>query len=77
MGEKLTCNLRIELLSETIHKQISWFDRWERAPGILTSVFSEKIEALRGMTSELIVTYAEACFCYAVGCIASLVLCPS
>ena len=76
MGEKLTCTIRIELFSETMHKQISWFDRQDRAPGILTSVFSENIEAVRGMTSEAIVTYAEAIFAYCIGTISGLILCP-
>ena len=59
MGEKLTKELRIKLIEEIMHKQISWFDREDRAPGILTSVISSDIAALNGMTSEVLVTIFE------------------
>ena len=76
LGEKLTCELRIELFTETMHKQISWFDRQERAPGILTSVFSENIEAVRGMTSETLVKISESIFAFAIGTAVGIYLCP-
>lgn len=56
MGEKLTKEIRINLIEEILHKQISWFDREDRAPGIITSVISSDIAALNGMTSEVLVT---------------------
>lgn len=59
MGEKLTKELRINLIEEIMHKQISWFDREDRAPGIITSVISSDIAALNGMTSEVLVTIFE------------------
>ena len=59
MGENLTKELRISLVEEIMHKQISWFDREDRAPGILTSVISSDIAALNGMTSEVLVTIFE------------------
>ena len=77
MGEKLTFSLRLELYAETLHKQISWFDRQERAPGVLTSVFSENMEAIRGMTSETLMRYFEAIFAFIVGTVAGAILCPS
>ena len=63
MGEKLTCRLRIKLLDEILHKQVSWFDREDRAPGIITNIISAEITKLNGMTSETLVTIFE------VGCI--------
>ena len=77
MGERLTFVLRCQLYTETLYKQISWFDRQERAPGILTSVFSENMEAIRGMTSETLVKYAEAIFAFICGTVVGIVLCPS
>ena len=76
MGEKVTFVLRVELFSETLHKQISWFDRQERAPGVITSVFSENMEALRGMTTETLVKYFEAIFTFIIGLAAGIYFCP-
>jgi len=59
MGEKLTNTLRISLIDEIMHKQISWFDREDRAPGIITTIVSSNITSLNGMTSEVLVTIFE------------------
>ena len=59
MGEKLTYLLRITIIEEILHKQISWFDREDRAPGILTNIISAEIAQLNGMTSEVIVNFFE------------------
>jgi len=59
MGEKLTYFLRITIIEEILHKQISWFDREDRAPGILTNIISAEIAQLNGMTSEVIVNFFE------------------
>ena len=59
MGEKLTKEIRTNLIEEILHKQISWFDREDRAPGILTNVISSDIASLNGMTSEVLVTIFE------------------
>ena len=76
MGEKLTFYLRAELYEETLHKQISWFDREERAPGVITGVFSENMEAMRGMTTETLIKYFEAIFMYIIGLVGGIVFCP-
>ena len=76
MGEKVTYEIRLELFAETLHKQISWFDRQERAPGVITSVFSENMEALRGMTTETLVKYFESIFTFAIGLTAGIIFCP-
>ena len=62
MGEKLSYTLRIDLLKGVLYKQISWFDREERAPGILTNIMSENITELNGMSTELFVTIVEVIF---------------
>ena len=66
MGEKLTFTLRLQLLDEIVHKQIAWFDREDRAPGIITNIISADIASLNGMTSEVLVTIFE------VGCIMAI-----
>ena len=59
MGEKLTYNIRMSLIEEIMHKQISWFDREDRAPGILSNIISADIANLNGMTSEVLVVIFE------------------
>ena len=59
MGEKLTYTLRVSLIEEIMHKQISWFDREDRASGIITSIVSSNITSLNGMTTEVLVTLFE------------------
>jgi ABC transporter transmembrane region len=60
MGEKLTYEIRKELLRGVVFKQLSWFDHENRAPGILTNVFSEDVSNLNGMTTETLSTVIEA-----------------
>ena len=59
-GENLILNVRKELINAILHKQLSWFDSESRAPGVITSVFSEDISTLNAMTSETIIVLAEA-----------------
>ena len=75
MGEKLTLKLRLKLIEEIMHKQVSWFDREDRAPGILTSVISSDITQLNGMTSEVLVTIFELCSIVTLGMIGGIYFC--
>ena len=59
MGENLTFRVRLELLHALFHKQICWYDREERAPGIITSYTSKNVIELNGMTTELVATLVE------------------
>jgi ATP-binding cassette subfamily B (MDR/TAP) protein 1 len=43
-----------------IYKQVSWFDRKEKAPGILTNILSEDINSLNGLTTETLATIIES-----------------
>ena len=43
-----------------LFKQVEWFDREDRAPGILTNVLSEDVSSLNGMTTETVSTLVEA-----------------
>ena len=51
-GENLTHDIRNLLYRGIIFKDISWFDRKDRAPGILSNILSEDISTLNGMTTE-------------------------
>ena len=43
-----------------MYKQISWFDRKDRAPGIISNVLSEDITNLNGLTTETVATLLES-----------------
>ena len=75
MGEKLTLTLRIKIIEEILHKQISWFDREDRAPGIITNIIASNIASLNGMTSEVLVTVFEVVCVAVIGLLVSLWLC--
>lgn len=59
-GENLTYDVRSRLYRALIHKQVSWFDRKDKAPGILTNILSEDITNLNGLTTETIATLVES-----------------
>ena len=75
MGEKLTLRLRLQLLEEIMHKQISWFDREDRAPGIITNIISADIASLNGMTSEVLVVIFEVACIMVIGMTAGSYFC--
>lgn len=75
MGERLSYTLRLDLLEGVLYKQISWFDREERAPGILTNIMAENITELNGMSTELLVTIVEVIFSLAFSCAFGIFLC--
>lgn len=51
-GENLTFDVRNLLYRGIIFKHLAWFDRKDRAPGILSNIISEDISILNGMTTE-------------------------
>ena len=51
----MTLYLRHKLIESILHKQLSWFDREDRAPGILTNIIASDILSLNGMTTETLV----------------------
>jgi len=50
-GENLIYKIRIMLFESLLHKEISWFDARDRAPGVIASVLSEDISNLSGLTT--------------------------
>lgn len=66
-GEELTLAVRTELFTEIMYKNVYWFDRKSRAPGILSVVFSEDITKLNGLSTEIISTLGETFFCLVIG----------
>ncbi|CDW87364.1 abc transporter [Stylonychia lemnae] len=67
LGENLSCAIRTKLYSTIVKKNLSWFDRKDRAPGILISIFSEDITALNGLTGETISNILEAILTLVIG----------
>jgi len=73
-GENLTYNVRRDLMRGILYKQVSWFDREDRAPGILTNVLSEDVSALNGMTTETISVLFEAFLSLILGMFLSMLI---
>ena len=75
MGEAMTYKVRVELIRAIFHKQISWFDRESHAPGVITSVTSENIVQLNGLSSEFIGTLSETILMMGVSIAGGIVIC--
>jgi ABC-type multidrug transport system fused ATPase/permease subunit len=56
----LTFTVRSLLYKSLVYKQISWFDRKDKAPGILSNILSEDITNLNGLTTETLGTVLES-----------------
>lgn len=72
VGENLTYDVRVDLFKGIVYKNIAWFDNKDRAPGILSSVLSEDIGALNGLTTEHIAILLEAALGLIIGVIIAL-----
>jgi ABC-type multidrug transport system fused ATPase/permease subunit len=59
-GENLTHDVRNLLYKGIMFKHLAWFDRKDRAPGILSNIISEDIGILNGMTTEHLAILIEA-----------------
>lgn len=46
---------------------MSWFDRKEKAPGILSNILSEDVTNLNGLTTETVAVLSEAALCLGEG----------
>ena len=71
-GENLTYDVRTLLYKSIMFKNIAWFDRKDRAPGILSNIISEDIGVLNGMTTEHLAILIEAYGGVVVGAAISL-----
>jgi ABC-type multidrug transport system fused ATPase/permease subunit len=71
-GENLTYDVRNLLYRSIMFKHLAWFDRKERAPGILSNVISEDISVLNGLTTEHLAILIEAYGGLVIGAIISL-----
>ena len=74
-GENLTYNVRRDLMRGICFKQVEWFDRENRAPGILTNVLSADVTSLNGMTTETVSTIVEAGMGFIIGLVISSFFC--
>ena len=70
-GENLTYDVRCRLYRSLIYKQVSWYDRKEKAPGILTNILSEDIASLNGLTTETLATIIESVIALVAGIVLS------
>jgi len=75
MGSKVTKLVRIDLFEAILYKQVSWFDREDRAPGIITSIMSGNVAELRGMTSETVVMVISVVFSLIFGILGGFFIC--
>ena len=75
MGENLTYAVRLELIKSLFHKQICWYDRESRAPGVITSITSSNVVQLNGMTSELVSTLVEMILMIVVSLTGGILIC--
>lgn len=73
VGENLTYAVRRKLFVEMLYKQVAWFDTRDRAPGILTTILSEDIAQLNGLTTETISLFLEAILEICLGIILALI----
>lgn len=74
-GENLTFNVRKQTVRGIMFKQLCWFDRENRAPGVLTNILSEDISTLNGMTTETIIVLIEAIMGLTFGFVFGIILC--
>lgn len=74
-GERLTANVRKSLIRAVMYKQLCWFDDERRAPGVLSSYFSEDIASLNGLTTETLSTMVEAFCGLTAGVVVALYFC--
>lgn len=68
-GENLTLTLRIKLFEAILRKHVGWFDDKNRAPGILSNVISEDINAVNGLSTESVGIMLEAALGLTISCI--------
>lgn len=71
LGENLTFTLRQKLFDAILYKDPSWFDRKDRAPGVLSNILSEDITLLNGLTTEYLALLVEGVLILLVGIILS------
>jgi ABC-type multidrug transport system fused ATPase/permease subunit len=73
-GENLTLDIRNMLYKGIIFKHLAWFDKKDRAPGILSNILSEEIGVLNGLTTEHLAILIEAYGGLVIGTIFALFL---
>ncbi|CDW81562.1 abc transporter family protein [Stylonychia lemnae] len=68
LNENLIYNIRTKLYQSILRKNLGWFDHQERAPGVLSNLFSEEVNYLNGLTSEFYYSILDASMCMIIGC---------
>jgi len=67
-GENVTFKLRVDLFKAILNKHVGWFDDAGRAPGVLSNMISEEINAVNGLTTESIGIIFEAIIGLVISC---------
>lgn len=67
-GDNLTHTLRVRLFEALLRKHVGWFDDKNRAPGVLSNILTEDINAVNGLTTEAIGVLIEAALGLIVSC---------
>jgi ATP-binding cassette subfamily B (MDR/TAP) protein 1 len=67
--------LRVKLFEAILRKNIGWFDSKNRAPGILTNIITEDINAVNGLTTESLGIATEAGLGLFFSCLICFIFC--
>lgn len=67
--------MRVKLFKAILHKNIGWFDSKNRAPGILTNIITEDINAVNGLTTESLGIATEAGLGLFFSCLICFIFC--
>ena len=52
-GDNLACTLRLKLFNAILSKHLSWHEKSDKSPGVLTNVLIDDISTVNGLTSEV------------------------
>ena len=69
VGENITLNVRADLYTQIIKKQIGWHDDASNASGILGAILASDVQLLNGASAEGVAVMAEAFFSLVWGCV--------
>jgi ATP-binding cassette subfamily B (MDR/TAP) protein 1 len=75
VGENITLNVRADLYTQILKKQIGWHDDAANASGILGAILAADVQTLNGASAEGVAVMTEAVFSLVWGCVIGFVYC--
>jgi ATP-binding cassette, subfamily B (MDR/TAP), member 1 len=75
VGENITLNVRSDLYTQIVKKQIGWHDDASNASGILGAILASDVQLLNGASAEGVAVMAEAIFSLVWGCAIGFFFC--